>query len=127
MLMARSPLQQRLEAESPFLRTILANYRMKLKSIGDESTTNPVVKADIDLILEKISASEEEAKLSHIYLNEYMERHREVVCQALSLYVDGLKKSRDQFYEKLQARPELRNLQNEIDHAGYFKAEFCAL
>jgi hypothetical protein len=59
---------------------------MKLKAIGEESTTNPVVKADIDLILEKISASEEDAKLSHIYLNEYMERHREVVCQALSLF-----------------------------------------
>jgi hypothetical protein len=99
---------------------------MKLKSIGEESTTNPVVKADIDLILEKISASEEDTKLSTVYLNEYMERHGEVVCQALSLYVDGLKKSRDQFYEKLQARPEMRNLQNEIDHAGYFRAEFCA-
>jgi hypothetical protein len=126
LFMARSPLQQRLEAESPFLRTILANYRMKLKSIGDDNTTNPVVKADINLILEKISASEEETKLSHVYLNEYMERHREVVCQALSMYVEGLKKSRDQFYERLQARPEMRNLQNEIDHAGYFKAEFCS-
>jgi hypothetical protein len=124
--MAKSPLQQRLEHESPFLRTILANYRMKLKSIGDESTTSPMVKADIDLLLEKISACEEETKLSHVYLDEFMERHREVVCQALSMYVEGLKKARDQFYERLQARPEMRNLQNEIDHAGYFKAEFCA-
>ena len=124
--MVKSPFQQRFEDETPFLRTILAHYRIKLKSIGEESTTNPVVKADINLILEKISASEEETKLLHISLNEYMERHKEVVCQALSLYVESLKKSRDVFYDKLEARPELRNLQKEIDHAGYFKAEFCA-
>ena len=124
--MVKSPFQQRMEDETPFLRTILASYKIKLMSIGEEGTSNPVVKADINLILEKISASEEETKLSHISLNEYMERHKEVVCQALSLYVEGLKKSREEFYDKLEARPEMRNLQKEIDHAGYFRAEFCA-
>ena len=73
----------------------------------------------------QVSDAEKDTRVEFNFLDRYMHRHASLVCQAVNVYIYDLNESKKQFYAKLGAEPEMRNLESEIDHAERIKARAC--
>ncbi len=111
--------------EAPFIQEILGHYRKKIAGMLEDQKTESIIKSDIRLIMQEVSDAEKDTRVEFNFLDRYMQRHVSLVCQAVNVYIYDLNESKKQFYAKLGAEPEMRNLESEIDHAERIKARAC--
>lgn len=124
--MVKSPFQVEFEeVQAPFIRRVLALYKGRLDRMLNNASTNDTIKADIRLILAKVSDAEEMSKGESTYTDQYMARFGGLICEALNGYVANLEESKKKVRARLEAQPEMPNFQREIEHAQKFRRVYC--